>query len=49
MFTKKERVISLLEEGIFNTVKTNIPDLLNVSETILIDVRSGKQDTYLVD
>ena len=36
-------------EGIFNTVKINIPDLLNVSETILIDVRSGKQDTYLED
>ena len=49
MFTKKERVTSLLEEGIFNTVKTNIPDLLNVSETILIDVRSGKQDAYLED
>lgn len=28
-------------EGIFNTVKTNIPELLQVTETILQDIRHG--------
>ena len=30
-------------EGIFNTVKINIPDLLLVTETIQLDVINGKQ------
>ena len=36
-------------EGIFNTVKTNIPELLLVSETIRQDVIDGKLDTFLSD
>ena len=31
-------------EGIFNTVKTNIPELLQVTEVIQQDVMNGKQD-----
>ena len=34
-------------EGIFNTVKTNIPELLEVSNTIQQDLISGKLDIYL--
>lgn len=34
-------------EGIFNTVKTNIPELLKVSETIQQDVIEGSRDTIL--
>lgn len=36
-------------EGIFNTVKTNIPDLLKVTETIRQDLLDGKLDTFLTD
>lgn len=36
-------------EGIFNTVKTNIPELLLVAETIRQDVIDGKLDTFLSD
>ncbi len=36
-------------EGIFNTVKINIPELLQVSETILQDVINGSRDTFLSD
>jgi uncharacterized protein with HEPN domain len=36
-------------EGIFNTVKTNIPELLQVSNLIRQDVLSGKLDIYLTD
>lgn len=36
-------------EGIFNTVKTNIPELLQVTETIRQDLVSGKLDSYLSD
>ena len=35
-------------EGIFNTVKSNIPDLLRVTESIRDDVRSGKMDSFLL-
>ena len=34
-------------EGIFNTVKTNIPELLHVSEVIRQDLVSGKLDSFL--
>ena len=34
-------------EGIFNTVKTNIPELLQVSEVIQQDLVNGKLDTAL--
>ena len=34
-------------EGIFNTVKTNIPELLIVSETIQQDVIRGNRDAFL--
>ena len=34
-------------EGIFNTVKTNIPELLHVSEVIRQDLASGKLDSFL--
>ena len=34
-------------EGIFNTVKTNIPDLLHVTETLRQDLISGKLDSFL--
>lgn len=36
-------------EGIFNTVKTNIPELLQVTETIRQDLVSGKLDSFLSD
>ena len=36
-------------EGIFNTVKTNIPALLQVSETIRQDLLLGKLDAFLKD
>ncbi len=36
-------------EGIFNTVKTNIPELLQVTEVIQQDVINGKQDAVLSD
>ena len=36
-------------EGIFNTVKTNIPVLLHVSETIQKDLTNGKLDAFLTD
>ena len=36
-------------EGIFNTVKTNIPELLQVTELIQHDVFNGKQDAVLSD
>ena len=36
-------------EGIFNTVKTNIPELLLVTEVIQHDVINGKQDAVLSD
>lgn len=32
-------------EGIFNTVKTNIPELLQVTETIRQDLESGESTT----
>lgn len=34
-------------EGIFNTIKTNILELLHVSETIRQDLVSGELDNYL--
>lgn len=34
-------------EGIFNTVKTNIPALLHVSKTIRQDLLGGKLDDFL--
>lgn len=34
-------------EGIFNTVRTNIPELLQVSQTIRQDVMEGNRDTFL--
>lgn len=34
-------------EGIFNTVKTNIPELQAVTEGILEDLHAGKLDIYL--
>mgnify|MGYP002620503852 CR=1 FL=1 len=34
-------------EGIFNTVQTNIPELMLVSKTIRQDVMEGKRDTFL--
>ena len=34
-------------EGIFNTVKTNIPELLLVTEVIQQDLTGGKLDTIL--
>ena len=34
-------------EGIFNTVKTNIPELLHVSEVIRQDLAGGKLDSFL--
>ncbi|MBQ9653978.1 MAG: DUF86 domain-containing protein [Bacteroidales bacterium] len=34
-------------EGIFNTVKTNIPELLQISQTIRQDVMEGNRDTFL--
>ena len=36
-------------EGIFNTVKTSIPKLLQVTELIQHDVINGKQDAVLSD
>ena len=36
-------------EGIFNTVKTNIPELLRVSRDILKDLLNGKLDSSLAD
>lgn len=36
-------------EGIFNTVKTNIPELLQVAGVIRQDLVSGKLDSFLVD
>ena len=36
-------------EGIFNTVKSNIPSLRKVSETIRQDLLGGKMDSYLSD
>ena len=33
-------------EGIFNTVKTNIPELLQASETIRQDLEKGKLDSF---
>ena len=36
-------------EGIFNTVKTNIPELLHISESILKDVQLGNMDLLLAD
>ena len=36
-------------EGIFNTVKTNIPELLQVTEIIQKDLVNGKLDTVLSD
>ena len=36
-------------EGIFNTVKTNIPELLQVTEIIQQDLVNGKLDTVLSD
>ena len=36
-------------EGIFNTVKTNIPELLRVTEVIQQDIIDGKLDTVLSD
>lgn len=33
-------------EGIFNTVKTNIPELLQASETIRQDLENGKLDSF---
>lgn len=36
-------------EGIFNTIKTNIPELLQVSATIRQDLVSGKLDSFLSD
>ena len=36
-------------EGIFNTVKTSIPELLLVTELIQHDVINGKQDAVLSD
>ena len=36
-------------EGIFNTVKTNIPELLRVTEVIQQDIINGKLDTVLSD
>ncbi|MBQ9184566.1 MAG: DUF86 domain-containing protein [Bacteroidales bacterium] len=34
-------------EGIFNTVKTNIPELQVVTERMLEDLHAGKLDIYL--
>lgn len=34
-------------EGIFNTVKTNIPELQAVTDRMLKDLRAGKLDIYL--
>ena len=36
-------------EGIFNTVKTNIPELLQVSIIIQDDVIKGSLDAFLSD
>lgn len=36
-------------EGIFNTVKTNIPELLQVSKKIQHDVIKGSLDAFLSD
>ena len=36
-------------EGIFNTVKTNIPELLQVAGVIRQDLVSGKLDSFLSD
>lgn len=36
-------------EAIFNTVKTNIPELLQTSEVIRKDILSGKLDSFLAD
>ena len=36
-------------EGIFNTVKTNIPELLLITETIQQDVMKGNRDTFISD
>lgn len=33
-------------EGIFNTVKTNIPELLQTTETIRQDLANGKLDSF---
>lgn len=32
--------------GIFNTVKKNIPDLLDITRIMLADVQQGKQDSF---
>lgn len=29
-------------EGFFNTIKTNIPELIPVADQILVDIQSGK-------
>ena len=36
-------------EGIFNTVRTNIPELLQATETIRQDLACGKLDSFLLD
>lgn len=36
-------------EGIFNTVKTNIPELLLITEIIQQDVIKGNRDAFLSD
>ena len=36
-------------EGIFNTVKTNIPELLQVTRVIRQDLINGTLDKYLSD
>ena len=36
-------------EGVFNTVKTNVPDLLQVSEIIQRDVIKGNRDILMSD
>ena len=36
-------------EGIFNTIKGNIPELLQVTEAIRQDLTDGKLDTFLSD
>ena len=36
-------------EGIFNTVKTNIPELLQVTDVIQQDIVNGKLDSVLSD
>jgi len=36
-------------EGIFNTIKCNIPELKTSTETILQDAQSGKLDIFMTD